>query len=390
MERGSSKNSLYHGDNLDILMRHVEDDSVDLVYLDPPFKSNQDFSLSSEPVADTEGPAGRVAFGDTWRWDESAELDLQRAMESGARIARILRSLRDLVGETGMLAYLSMMAPRIGELHRVLKPTGSLYLHCDPSASHYLKLLVDSVFGAKNFRTEIIWKRGSAHNDTKQGRCQHGRIHDVILFHGKSDRWTWNPQHTPYDREYVESFYRHVEPGTGRRYRLGDLTGPGGANNGNREYEVLGVTRYWRYTREKMEQLIVEGRVVQSRPGAVPAYKRYLDEMPGVPLQDVWTDIRPVGARAAERVGYPTQKPEALLERIIRSSSNTGDLVLDPFCGCGTTLVVARRLNRRWIGVDSSRAAIAATLARLRGDLGETADSDYRFVEAGEEVSHAR
>ena len=242
-----------------------------------------------------------------------------------------MQAFRKLVGTNDMLAYMSMMAPRLVELRRVLKPTGSLYLHCDPTASHFLKLLMDAVFGHANFRTEIIWKRTSAHSDTKQGRQQHGRIHDVLLFYTKNDDWNWNPVYTEYDRDYVENFYRFVEPDTGRKYRMGDITGPGGAAKGNPRYEVMGVTRYWRYSKERMQELIRQGRIVQTNPGSVPAYKRYLDEMPGVPLQDLWTDIRPIGSQAAERLGYPTQKPVALLERIIQASSNEGDTGFRPF-----------------------------------------------------------
>ena len=218
-------------------------------------------------------------------------------------------ALRRFLGENDVMAYLTMMANRLLELHRVLKPTGSLYLHCDPTASHYLKIVLDGIFGKENFRTEIIWKRSTAHSDTKQGRKQHGRIHDVIFFYTKSDAWTWNPLYSAYDEEYVNSFYKHEEPKTGRRYGLDNLTGPGGAANGNPMYEVFGVKRYWRYTEEKMHQLIAAGRVVQTKVGAVPRYKRYLDEMPGIPLQDLWTDINVIGAQAVERLGYQTQKP---------------------------------------------------------------------------------
>ena len=254
----------------------------------------------------------------------------------------MITAFREFIGRNAMMAYLVMMTPRLVELRRVLKPTGSIYLHCDPTASHYLKLLMDSIFGKERFLTEITWKRTSAHSDTRQGRRQHGRVHDLIFFYSKSDRWTWNPLYTEYDESYVEESYRYVDPETGRRYRLDNLTGPGGAAKGNPSYEVLGVTRYWRYSEKRMAALLKEGRVVQTRPGAVPAYKRYLDEMPGVPLQDVWTDIRPIGSRARERLGYPTQKPQALLERIIEASSNEGDVVFDPFCGCGTAVAAAR------------------------------------------------
>ena len=337
-----------------------------------------------------ESAAQITAFEDTWQWSQEAEAVYREIVESGPRkLADLMQALLAFLGRNDMMAYLVMMAIRLVELHRVLKPSGSIYLHCDPTASHYLKLVLDAVFGPDKFKTEIIWKRSSAHSDAKQGRRQHGRIHDVIFFYTKTfDEYTWNQVHTPYDQEYVDQFYRHVEEGTGRRYRLGDLTGPGGAAKGNPKYEVMGVTRYWRYTREKMEQLIREGRVIQTSPGAVPAYKRYLDEMPGVPIQDMWTDVGPIGAQAQERLGYPTQKPEGLLERIIAASSNEGDVVLDPFCGCGTTIAVAERLKRRWIGIDITYLAINLVRRRLR-DHHPTDLSPYEIVGAPTDVQGA-
>ena len=376
-------NSLYYGDNLDILRRYVRDESADLIYLDPPFNSNQTYNILFQEKDGTQSASQIKAFGDTWHWDETAARSYEETVEAGGQTAEAMQAFRKLLGTNDMLAYMSMMAPRLVELRRVLKPTGSLYLHCDPTASHFLKLLMDAVFGAANFRTEIIWKRTSAHSDTKQGRQQHGRIHDVLLFYTKTDDWNWNPVYTEYDREYVENFYRFVEPGTGRKYRKGDLTGPGGAAKGNPQYEVMGVTRYWRYSKERMQELIRQGRVVQTKPGSVPAYKRYLDEMPGVPLQDLWTDIRPIGSQAAERLGYPTQKPVALLERIIQSSSNEGDVVLDPFCGCGTTIAAGQKLGRHWIGIDITQLAISLIRYRLEDSFGK----DCRFEVIGEPTS---
>lgn len=357
-------NRLYYGDNLDVLRRHVDDESVDLVYLDPPFNSNASYNVLFAEHDGTKAASQIKAFEDTWEWDESAARAYEEIVEDGGRVSQAMQAFRTLLGDSDMLAYLAMMAPRLVELHRALKPTGSIYLHCDPTASHYLKMLMDAVFGPTHFRTEIVWKRSSAHSDTKQGRRQHGRIHDVLLFYTKGDEWKWTPIYTPYDSEYVEQFYRHKDL-DGRRYRLGDLTGPGGAAKGNPSYKVMGVTRYWRYSKEKMNELIAAGRIVQTRPGAVPQYKRYLDEMAGVPLQDVWTDLRPIGAQAAERLGYPTQKPESLLERIIRSSSEEGNVVLDAFCGCGTTIAAAQKLNRRWIGIDITHLAITLIKTRL-------------------------
>jgi DNA modification methylase len=360
-------NALYYGDNLKVLREQIKDESVDLVYLDPPFNSNASYNVLFHSPKGVRAAAQIEAFEDTWHWGEQAAADFDDVLRSqNAPAAGMLAAMRSFLGENDMMAYLAMMAARLIELRRVLKATGSLYLHCDPTASHYLRLLMDAVFGLANFRTEIIWKRSSAHSDAKQGRMQHGRIHDVILFYTRSDEWTWNPVFTAYDEDYVDGFYRFVETETGRRYRLGDLTGPGGAAKGNPRYDVMGVTRYWRYSREKMEQLIAEGRIVQTRPGAVPAYKRYLDEMSGVPLQDMWNDIGPIGAQAQERLGYPTQKPLALLERIIGASSKPGDLVLDPFCGCGTAVHAAEKLGRRWIGIDITHLAISLIERRLK------------------------
>ena len=365
------RNKLYFGDNLGILREQVKDESIDLVYLDPPFNSNTTYNVLFAEKSGEQSAAQITAFDDTWHWGMESELAYRELVTDGPKkLGDMLQAMRAFLGQNDMMAYLTMMAQRMAELHRVLKPTGSLYLHCDPTASHYLKLLLDAAFGADKFRNEIVWKRTSAHSDTKQGRRQPGRIHDVILFYTKSDEWTWNPVHTKYDQDYADDFYRHVEPETGRRYTLGDLTGPGGAKKGNPEYEVMGVVRYWRYSRERMQELIDEGRVVQETPGAVPRYKRYLDEMPGVSLQDWWGDIKPIGSRARERLGYPTQKPESLLERIINASSNEGDIVLDPFCGCGTATAAAERLKRRWIGIDITHLAITLIRHRLNDAFG--------------------
>jgi len=378
-------NKLYYGDNLDVLRRYVKDESVDLVYLDPPFNSRQDYNVLFAEKDGTRSASQIMVFEDTWEWNQESAHTYEQVVEEGGRVAQVMIAFHTFLGGSDMMAYLAMMAPRLTQLHRVLKETGSIYLHCDPTASHYLKMLLDAIFSPWCFRSEIVWKRSRAHSDTKQGRKQHGRIHDIILFYTKGEEWTWNPLYTPYDEDYVRQFYKYEEDGTGRRYRLGDLTGPGGAAKGNPQYEVMGVTRYWRYTREKMQALIEQGRVIQTQPGTVPAYKRYLDEMQGVPLQDVWTDVNPVAAQAAERLGYPTQKPEALLERIIKASSNEGDIVLDPFCGCGTAIAVAQKLKRRWIGIDITHLAVNLIKKRLRDHFGEAVQSTYEVV--GEPVS---
>jgi DNA modification methylase len=374
------KNKLYYGDNLDVLRRYIPSESVDLVYLDPPFNSRQDYNVLFAEKDTSKSSSQIRAFKDTWEWNIDAERAYKEVVEKGGRVADALRSFRTFLGCTDMLAYLSMMAPRLVELRRVMKETASIYLHCDPTASHYLKILMDAVFGPQSFLTEIIWKRSSAHNDAKQGRKQHGRIHDVILFYSKGAEWQWIPQYTSYDPSYIEKSYRHVEEHTGRLYRLDNLTGPGGEMKGNPSYEVMGVTRHWRYSKEKMEKLISEGRIVQTRPGAVPAYKRYFDEMGGVSLQDIWVDIGPIGSLAQERLGYPTQKPEALLERILLSSSEKGDVVLDPFCGCGTTVQMAQKLKRNWIGIDITHLAISLIKQRLSDSFGPEVKKSYAVI----------
>jgi DNA modification methylase len=373
------KNQLFYGDNLDVLRRYIADESIDLVYLDPPFNSQQNYNVLFKERSGKRAAAQEHAFLDTWEWNDATAALYQSTVEAGGQVSDVLRAFRTFLGENDLMAYLVMMAPRLVELRRVLKQAGSLYLHCDPTASHYLKVLLDGVFGGGNFRNEIVWKRSHAHSDARQGAQHFGRVTDTILFYGKSDVVTWNPLYVPYDEGYVERDYRRVDP-DGRRYRIDNLQGPGGAAKGNPQYEVMGVTRYWRYTREKMEELIRQGRVIQTRPGAVPQYKRYLDEMKGVPVQNLWADLPVLNNRANENLGYATQKPEALLERIINASSNEGDVVLDPFCGCGTTVSVAQRLKRRWIGVDITHLAVALIKTRLADAYGDEVRDTYDVI----------
>ena len=354
--------TVWTGDNLDIL-RGINSDCVDLIYLDPPFNSNRNYAA---PVGSA---AAGAAFKDTWTLSDLDVAWMGLIADEQPAMYQVLQTAGITHGK-GMQSYLCMMAVRLLEMRRVLKDSGSIYLHCDPTASHYPKLLMDSIYGQSNFRSEIIWKRTTAHNDGRQGRQQHGRVHDVLLFYTVSDQWTWNTIYTDYEPEYIARFSL-IEPETNRRYTLDNLTGPGGASRGNPQYEVMGVTRYWRYSEERMQELIAAGRVVQSRPGAVPRYKRYLDEMPGLPLQDSWADISPINSQARERIGYPTQKPLALLERIIRASSNEGDVVLDPFCGCATACVAAENLGRRWVGIDISPKAVELVNMRLQQTMGE-------------------
>lgn len=398
--------SLWFGDNLAVMQRHVDDASVDLVYLDPPFNSKRSYNLLFAQRDGRKAASQVRAFDDTWTWDEAAAWTYEEVVSRGDEVADSLAALKQILNTNDMLAYLTMMTPRLVELHRVLKPTGSLYLHCDPTASHYLKIMLDAVFGPERFGAEIIWKRTTAHSDAKQGRRLPGRIHDVILMYTKSDSMTWNTIYTPYEQSYIESHYRFIEEDTGRRFRKADLTAakPGGDTSYDwpvkrptadstgwvadldEEFRnpVDGWTystttpyrrRFWAFSKANMVQFERENRLVYTRTG-MPEWKRYLDEMPGVPLQDLWSDVDPINARAAERLGYPTQKPLALLERIIEASSNPGDVVLDPFCGCGTTIDAAQRLGRRWIGIDVTEVAIRIIRDRLEKVYGQL---DVRF-----------
>lgn len=362
-----SVNRLYFGDNLEVLDEHVADESVDLIYLDPPFNSNRNYSvIFGRNRAVDESAAQIQAFEDTWRWTHTTEVligDLSNTAPQ--RVADALSAYYTLLGESEALAYLANMTPRLLQLYRVLKPTGSLYLHCDPTMSHYLKVLLDAIFDVRNFRNEITWKRTTAKGSRMQ---RFPANHDVILFYGKSQKTTWNPLHTAYDLDHLDektaSKYKYVDS-DGRRYRLGDLTHPEQGKRPNLHYELMGVTRTWRWEKSRMEQAVADGLVVQTKPGSVPQRKAFLDEKPGRLQDDVWTDITALNSQAAERLGYPTQKPLSLLERIIRASSNPGDVVLDPFCGCGTTVDAAQRLGRQWIGIDITHLAIDVITKRL-------------------------
>ncbi len=333
---------IYCGDNLEQL-RKLPDACVDLIYIDPPFNSNRNYEVF---------------------WGETKEK----------------RSFEDRHESTK--AYIEYMRPRCVALHRVLKKTGSFYYHCDWHASHYVKQMLDQIFGENQFVNEIIWKRSSAHSDTKQGRKAFGVITDSIFFYRNGDLATWNAQFTSYDEEYLKRDYRRVDK-TGRRYRIDNIQGPGGAAKGNPFYEVMGVKRYWRYSKERMDELIKEGRIIQTKPGAVPQYKRYLDEMPGIPLQNLWDDIPIINNRSAEYLGYPTQKPLKLLERIIKATSNENDIVLDAFCGCGTALVAAQKLKRQWIGIDVSPTACRVMATRLKKDCGLKEDEKLWAIGRG-------
>jgi DNA modification methylase len=361
-------NTLFYGDNLAILREHIDDESVDLIYLDPPFNSNANYNVLFRAPGGEQSQSQIEAFEDTWHWNVSAERAYSEVLQSGnSDAANMLAAMRSFLGTNDMMAYLAMMAVRLIELHRVLKPTGSLYLHCDPTASHYLKLILDAVFGGTSFRNEITWKRAhTVKGNFGQGSKFFGRNTDTLLFYAKSETAPFNQVFAEYTDGYREKHYRLVEPDTGRHYQLISMEGPGGAAKGNPSYEVMGVTRFWRYSKAKMDQLIADGMVVQPSLGSVPRRKLYLDEGKGVPIQALWDDIAELNSQAQERLGYPTQKPLALLERIIAASSNEGDLVLDPFCGCGTTVHAAQKMGRKWIGIDVTHLAVGLIQRRLR------------------------
>ena len=388
-------NSLYYGDNLLVLRDHVADESVDLVYLDPPFNSNASYNVLFRERSGEESPAQIKAFTDTWEWTQETEytyeLDIIQNPRVPSEVKEMISAFRQFIGRNAMMAYLVMMAPRLVELHRVLKPTGSLYLHCDPTASHYLKILLDAVFYKQNFRNEIVWQRTLSKGLMTR---QLPSNHDLIIAYQKTTAATWNldAMFRPYDERSLdpktEAKYSHRDP-DGRRYRLDNLINPN-PDRPNLTYEFLGVTRVWRWTQDRMQAAYDRGVVVQTRPGSVPSLKRYLDEQRGHPLGDVWTDIPPLNSQAKERLGYPTQKPEALLERIIRASSNEGDVVLDPFCGCGTAVVAAQKLGRLWIGVDITHLAVALMKNRLKTAFDLEAGRDYDVVGEPQDSGSAR
>jgi site-specific DNA-methyltransferase (adenine-specific) len=372
-------NKLYFGDNLDVIRRHIKDDSVDLIYLDPPFNSRAVYSvIFNEDGTGSEAQA--EAFRDTWSWGPAAAEAYDDILRAGGDLSVLLQALRVTLGQSSMMAYLAMMSVRLIEMHRALKPAGSLYLHCDPTASHYLKLVLDTLFGQSNFRSEIIWKRTSSHNSARRW----GPIHDVLLFYTTSEDFTWNRVFTPYDPEYVRKFYKHKDE-DGRLYRLSDLTGSGTRNGeSGKPWNGFNPTlygRHWGIPSEVKAQFPdlklkphawldlfeKEGLVQMTGDGAGwPHVRRYLDRMPGQAIQDIVTDVPPLSKRHAERMGYPTQKPLALLERIIAASSNQDGIVLDPFCGCGTTIEAAALSGRQWIGIDVTHYAVTLIEKRLQ------------------------
>jgi Adenine specific DNA methylase Mod len=387
-------NALYYGDNLGILRDFIPDESVDLVYLDPPFNSNRNFNVIFKDSSGKQSDASILAFEDTWHWgpDASAKYDyLTNSARHQGRVpesvSQVIAALRTGIKGSDMLAYLVEMTVRLVELRRVLKRTGSLYLHCDPTASHYLKVILDAIFGPENFRSDITWKRTNVHSDSKDWSA----VADTLLYYVKdaNSDFCWNPIRVAHGDEYVASKYRYVDA-DGRRYRLDNMTSPNPRRNMMYEWKGhASPAMGWRYERATMERLDAEGRIWYPDSKAKrPQLRRYLDEMSGTLLTNVWTDIDPINSQAKERLGYPTQKPVALLERILQASSNPGDIVLDPFCGCGTALVAAQKLipSRKWIGIDITYLAIAVMKARLHDMFGIEA----HIVGAPTEVAGAK
>lgn len=353
-------NKLIWGDNKLILSslkagalrQQIEDaGGLKLIYIDPPFDVGADFSMDIEIGDETFHKEAnlleQIAYRDTWG--------------------------------RGADSFIAMLYERLILMRDLLADDGVLFLHMGWNISHHVRLAVDEIFGRESFLNQVIWRRQTAHSDTGQGSQHMGRIHDVVLLYSKSERFTWNMQYQPYSQEYIDAFYKHKDPDTGRRYRLSDATAPGGAGKGNPRYEFLGVTRFWRFKRERMDALYREGRIIQTNPGTVPQQKRFLDEMPGVPLQDLWLDINTVQPQSFERTGYATQKPEQLLERILKLCTNSADLVADFFCGSGTTAAVAEKLGRKWIATDLGKFGIHTTRKRLIGVQRELKEKEKSF-----------
>lgn len=391
-------NHLYYGDNLEVLSK-LPAESVDLVYLDPPFNSARNYNVIFAKSGAPTGPVSAQieAFEDTWTWTQATD-DQYTAYVSGGvplKVADALRAYRVLLGENDALAYLVNMAPRLVELHRVLRPTGSLYLHCDPTMSAYLKTLLDAVFDPRYFKSEVVWKRTASHGGAKR----YGPVHDVILFYSKGDKYTWNPQHQAYSQEYIDGWFTGKDE-DGKPYRLTLLTGSGTRNGESGKpwggYDPTTSNRHWaipgflrpelgedvppRAVHAALDRMQEIGRIIWPATGeftGVPMLKQYLDDMEGVQLQDVWTDIPPLAPKARERLGYPTQKPLALLERIIEASSNPGDVVLDPFCGCGTTVDAAQKTGRAWVGIDVTYIAVDLIEKRLLHTYGSGIKAEY-------------
>ena len=363
--------SLYHGDNLDFL-RGMNSETVHLIATDPPFNKNRDFHATPDSLA------SGARFKDRWRWDKDVHEEwTDSIIDDFPAVWEVITAARAAYGDD-MGAFLCWLGVRLMEMRRVLRPDGSIYLHIDHTAHAYVKCMMDAIFGWKNFRNEIVWKRMSG---TKSTAKRFFVQHDSILYYAKSSKdCIWNRMLRPLTEEEIEaSWFRYTDHG-GRRYKVNDLTSP--SKHSGYEYEFLGAIRRWRYPRERMEKLLTDGHIHHKSctPGAgnnVAVRKRYLDEMEGKPFGTLWVDIQPLNRNNLERTGYPTQKPLALYRRIIEASSNPGDVVLDPFAGCATTPVAAEQLGRQWVGMDIWDGAKDIVLSRL--------EDEWLFTEAAAE-----
>lgn len=382
----TTENNLFYGDNLPILREYLANESIDLIYLDPPFNSNRNYNVLFREESGQEAEAQITAFEDTWHWNQAAEKTYNDLVTlAPEEVSRMVGALREFIGPNQMLAYLVMMAARLVELHRVLKPTGSLYLHCDPTASHYLKIVLDTIFGPERFGNEVIWQRTAVKGDVRR---KFGSVHDVLLRYTKSGHDTFNSVFGEQDEDYHARFKFDDNDGRGP-YQSAPLDSPNPRPNLTYPYKGFPPpTNGWRVNKALMELLDAEGRLIfPTTPAGRIRRKVYLKEQGGPKITDVWTDIPPLQAVSAERLGYPTQKPLALLERVILSSSNPGDVVLDPFCGCGTTIAAAQKLGRRWVGIDLTHLSIALQKYRLADMF---PDATYRVVGEPEDLESAR
>ncbi|MFM6025891.1 MAG: DNA methyltransferase, partial [Dolichospermum sp.] len=344
------------------LRENIPDESIDLIYLDPPFNSQANYNIFFKNSTGKGSEAQITAFEDTWTWGIESERFLDEIQDIKGELYQLLDLLVRTLGKNSLSAYLVMMAIRLIELHRVLKSTGSLYLHCDTTASHYLKMILDLIFDARNFRNQITWKRTSSHSDAKK----YARITDIIFYYVKTNEFTWNPQRLSYSEEYIKQYYCNIDS-DGRRFQFGDLTKPKGSKG--YFYKLLDCNppkNGWRMPEYRAQEWLIQGKIAIPPTGKTPRYKRYLDEVEGKIIPDIWDDIPPINSQAKEALGYPTQKPLTLLDRIIQVSSNENDIILDPFCGCGTAIHAAENLGRNWIGIDITHLAISLIEKRLR------------------------
>ena len=360
------QNTLYFGDNLAIIRQFIKDETINLIYLDPPFNSKANYNVIFKTKNKEDSPSQIQAFEDTWKWNSTTEFELHQLFGSEPKLAELMKGLELIIGKNDLLAYLVMMAIRLRELYRVLKDTGSLYLHCDPTASHYLKLILDSIFSSENFQNEIIWQKIRVQKSQTKG---FGSVHDVILVYRKTSQSIFNIQYVPHSEKYIKSHWNQKDK-NGRRYRLIALDQQG--SGPSRIFNDVSIKpppgKHWVWSQDRINDGLKNNIIVFTKNGT-PRIKKYLDQMKGNIITDLWIDITPLNAVSKERMGYPTQKPVALLERIIKASSNENDIVLDPFCGCGTAIVAAQRLNRNWIGMDITHLAIGLMEKRIYNEF---------------------